>query len=174
MSDSFYYEDSKCPKCPRKDGARLADQTLGVSHVKDVTRFWKRGTRSWGPPPIGSLSLGLFQSFSETWNRNADDSFPFETDDDIIVQNSAVGTRDYASEGEVENVSCVITETNFIANNSSGSTILIRILVGTDLPTVVLSAEYFMKSSASNTIFVSLSTTELLRRSNETLTFSIS
>src|SRR2546426_6273511 len=63
MSDSFYYEDSKCPKCPRKDRARLADQTLGVSHVKDVTRFWKRGTRSWGPPPSGSLSLGLFQSF---------------------------------------------------------------------------------------------------------------
>ena len=108
MSDSFYYEDSKCPKCPRKDRARLADQTLGVSHVKDVTRFWKRGTRSWGPPPSGSLSLGLFQSFSETWNCNADDSFPFETDDDIIVEYSAVGSRDWRSEADVEHVSCFI------------------------------------------------------------------
>src|SRR2546425_6574366 len=108
MSDSFYYEDSKCPKCPRKDRARLADPTLGVSHVKDVARFWKRGTRSWGPPPSGSLSLGLFQSFSETWNCNANDSFPCETDDDIIVEYSAVGSRDWRSEADVEHVSCFI------------------------------------------------------------------
>jgi hypothetical protein len=50
----------------------------------------------------------LFQSFSEAWNCNANDPFPLETDDNIIVEYFAVGGRDRRSEANVEHISDLI------------------------------------------------------------------
>jgi hypothetical protein len=50
----------------------------------------------------------LFQSLSEAWNCYAYDSFPFETDDYVIVEYSAVGGRYRRSEADVEHISGLI------------------------------------------------------------------
>jgi len=89
------------------NGARLGPEETEATIIEGHKDLPPRDLRS-GNDPREASSLGLFQSFSEARNRYAYDSFPFEPDDYVIVEYSAVGRCDGRSEANVKYISGLI------------------------------------------------------------------